>query len=389
MNPPVVLPDGTYRATAAVVDLDAIDHNLLAVRKRIPSSVEICAVVKADAYGHGAVPVSRTLEARGVEAFGVATVEEGIELREAGIRRPILLLGASSPGVEILRRYRLTPVIHSEEAAKRLLEETRAASGPPLPVHLKVDTGMGRLGILRDRWEAIVEALARGPGIRIEGIASHFSSAESDPGYTLGQIGRFDAAVEAARRHLGPGRLRLHIANSAGILNHPSRLYDLVRPGLVLYGVHPAPGLRERIDLRPAMTFQSRILAVRTLPEGSPISYGRTFRTRRRSRIAVLPVGYADGYRRDLSNRAHVLVRGVEAPVVGNITMDLTLADVTDIPGAGEGDEVILFGTSPTGNLPAEDLAERVGTIPYEILCGVGRRVPRLYRRGGRIVKAP
>jgi alanine racemase len=387
MNLPFPVPDGIYRATVAVIDLDAVADNLRSLRSLLPRSVAVCAIVKADAYGHGAVPVSRELEAGGVEAFGVATVEEGLELRRAGVGRPILVLGIGLSGIEAAQEHGLSPVIYSAAAAERISEAARRM-GKPLSVHLKIDTGMGRLGVLGDEWEAVLKDLQENPWIQVKGLATHFSSAESDPAFSRTQLDRFRKAVDQAEG-LCKDRLRqVHIANSAGLLNHPESVFTMVRPGLLLYGAYPEPGLRKKIRVRPAMTFKTRVLSVKSLPAGSPVSYGGTFRTERASRIATLPVGYADGYRRDLSNRGWVLLRGRKAPVVGTVTMDLTMIDVTDIPEASEGDEVILFGPAEGACLPVEELAERIGTISYELLCAVGRRVPRIYTRGGKIVDA-
>lgn len=386
LEPPV--PDGIYRGTVAVVDLDAIAHNLRALRSLLPPSVAICAIVKADGYGHGAVPVSKELEARQVEAFGVATVEEGLELRRAGIERPILVLGAGLSGIEAAQKHGLTPVVYSPGTATAV---SRAAQGikKPLSVHLKLDTGMGRLGFLQERWKPALEELLGNPWIRVEGIATHLSSAESDPDFTGLQLDRFEETAEQIRRLCSGCVQWVHAANSAGILNHPESLYSMVRPGLLLYGAYPEPGLRAKITLRPAMTFKTRVLYVKSLPSGSPVSYGQTYRTQRASRIATLAAGYADGYRRDLSNRGRVLIRGCKAPVVGNVTMDLTMVDVTEVPDASEGDEVILFGPSGGNCLPVEDVAEAACTISYEILCGISRRVPRIYSRSGQIADVP
>ena len=387
MNPPHPVSPGIYRATLATVDLDAIAHNLHEIRSLLSHSTAVCAVVKADAYGHGAVPVARELEARGVDSFSVATVEEGLELREAGIRKPILVLGLGSSGVEQALDHELTPVVHNRESAKNVSEAARKAERP-VPVHIKLDTGMGRLGLFPEGLDPILDVLRRDPRIRIQGIASHFSSAESDPLFTRAQRERFQEALGRTEGLLGTGIEQIHMANSAGILNCPEGAYTMVRPGIILYGVYPETGLASKIRLKPAMTFKTHVLDVKSHPAGSPVSYGQTFRTERPSRIATLPVGYADGYRRDLSNRGFVLVRGVRAPVAGTVTMDLTLVDVTDIPGVEQGDEVVLFGKTGQGSLPVEELAETINTIPYELLCAVSKRVPRLYCRSGETAAA-
>ena len=388
MNSPLSLPNGIYRATLAVIDLDAIADNLRALRSLLPGSVAICAIVKADAYGHGAVPVSRELETRGVEAFGVATIEEGLELRQAGIERPILVLGLGFSGIEEAQDHRLEPVIYSPGTAERVSRTARRTK-KPLSVHLKIDTGMGRLGLLGEEWSGVLEDLLENPWIEVQGIATHFSSADSDAAFTRTQLARFKEAVDRAGGTRKPPAKQIHAANSAGLVHHPESVFTMVRPGLLLYGAYPEPGLREKVTVRPAMTFKTQVLYVKSLPPGSPVSYGRTFHTKRTSRIATLPVGYADGYLRDLSNRGWVLIRGREAPVVGNVTMDLIMVDVTEIPDVSEGDEVILFGPTEGNCLPVEDLAGEIDTISYELLCAVSRRVPRIYTRGGKIVDAP
>jgi alanine racemase len=388
MNPPLPVPEGIHRATLAVVDLDAVTHNLRAFRNLLPPAVAICAIVKADAYGHGAVPVSKELEAQKVEAFGVATVEEGLELRRAGIQRPIMVLGYGFSGIEAAQEHQLAPVIYSPGTAKRVSEAARRMK-KPLSVHLKLDTGMGRLGFLPDQWRPALEELRGNPWIHLEGIATHFSSAESDPDFTRTQIDRFEEVAGQIRQVCDGEGPRLHAANSAGTLCHPESVHSMVRLGLMLYGAYPEPGLKAKVTVKPAMTFKTHVLFVKSLPAGSPISYGQTFHTERTSRIATLAVGYADGYRRDLSNRGWVLIRGHKAPVVGTVTMDLTMVDVTDVPDVSEGDEVTLFGPAGGTSLPVEDLAEEIGTISYELLCAVSRRVPRVYTRRGKVVDVP
>ena len=301
---------------------------------------------------------------------------------------PWLTSGAARSGASVRTAHRLAPEIYSPGMAERVSQAARRIK-KPLSVHLKIDTGMGRLGLLEDEWKGILEDLQRNPWIEVQGIATHFSSADSDAEFTRTQLARFKEAVERAGGIREPPTRQIHVANSAGLVNHPESVFTMVRPGLLLYGAYPEPGLREKVTVRPAMTFKTHVLYLKSLPPGSPVSYGRTFHTKRASRIATLPVGYADGYRRDLSNRGWVLIRGLEAPVVGTVTMDLTMVDVTDIPDVSEGDEVILFGPTKGACLPVEDLAEEIGTISYELLCAVSGRVPRIYTRGGKIVDAP
>ncbi len=386
MNPPLPVRQGIHRATFAIVDLDAIAHNLREIRSLLPPGTAVCPVVKADAYGHGAVPVARELERLGTESFGVATVEEGVELRQAGIQRPILVLGMGPNGHAEALENELIPVIHSPELAGQISEAARKRK-KPVPVHIKLDTGMGRLGLFPEQAAPVVAELRENPWIRIQGVASHFSSAESDPEFTGLQMDRFRRSLKEDAL-LGSDEVQVHIANSAGVLNLPEGPHTMVRPGIILYGVYPDRGLEDKIRLEPVMTFKTHVLAVKEHPAGSPISYGQTFRTSRPSRIASLPVGYADGYRRDLSNRGCVLVRGTRAPVSGTVTMDLTMADVTEVAGASAGDEVVLFGRTEQGRLPVEEVARTIDTIGYELLCAVSRRVPRIYMRHGKILDA-
>jgi len=381
-TPPVPLPPNIHRPTVAVIDLDALAHNLREIRKRLAAGTRVCAVVKADAYGHGAVTVSRELERLGVECFAVATVEEGVELRDAGVRRPILVLGIGESGARESLERGLTPVIYSRACARRIAEAARE-TGRDVSVQIKLDTGMGRVGLLRDEWFPVAEELLANPHVRLEGFLSHYSSAESDPEFTRAQTERFREALDQGLRLSASAEQQVHLCNSAGILKGPEIVGNMVRPGILLYGAYPARHLADRIPLRPVMTLRTRVLQVKTLPPGRPVSYGQTFHTARTSRIATLPLGYADGYRRDFSNRGWVLIHGGTAPVVGTVTMDLTMVDVTDLPETREGDEVVLFGRSGDRILRVDDLAEKIGTIPYEILCGVSRRVPRVPWGGG------
>jgi len=389
-TPPFPLPPGVHRPTLAIIDLDALAHNLSEIRRVLPRPMGVCAVVKADAYGHGAVAVGRELEALGVESLAVATVEEGIELRRGGVRAPVLVLGIGRSGTEEALEHDLTPVVYSEASARRVMEAAARARGRDVRVQVKLDTGMGRVGLPEDGWVAVAEERLAAPRIRLEGWLTHYSSAESDPDFTRTQARRFRAALERAARLPSCGGEQVHIASSAGILCGEEIAGNLVRPGILLYGAFPDPGLADRADLYPVMTFRTEVMQVKTLPPGSPVSYGQTFRTRRRSRIATLPVGYADGYPRRLSNRGAVLIHGERAPVAGTVTMDLTMVDVTDLPEVREGDEAVLFGRTGTGaTLRADEVARAVGSIPYELFCAVSRRVPRVCTRGGRAVDGP
>ncbi len=380
-TPPIPLPPGIHRPTLAVIDLDALAHNLRQIRGCLPAGTGVCAVVKADAYGHGAVPVSLELERLGVDSFAVATVEEGVELRDAGVRLPILVLGIGGSGAREALEKGLTPVVYSPACAERIARAAGEA-GRDVSVDIKLDTGMGRVGLLPDEWLPVAERLLEEPHVRLGGLLSHYSSADTDPEFTRLQTERFRQALDRGRRLDPRTGKRIHVANSAAVLSGQGIAGDTVRPGILLYGAYPARYLMDRIPLRPVMTLRTEVLQVKTLPPGSPVSYGQTFHTRRTSRIAVLPLGYADGYRRDFSNRGKVLIHGETAPVVGTVTMDLTMVDVTDLPETREGDEVVLFGAAGDRVLRVDDLAETIGTISYELLCGVSRRVPRVLRGG-------
>lgn len=374
----------SLRPTTAHIDLGALRHNLAQVR-RLAGAREVIAIVKADAYGHGAVPVARALAAEGVTRFGVALVEEGRVLREAGVRGEILVLGGfvEDQAAEIVELGLTATIFHAGHADA--LNEAARRAGRAAPVHAKIDTGMGRLGFAVDAAPDAVAALARCAFLRLEGLMTHFADADlADPAYAREQVARFDAVAETVRRAGVRIPIR-HAANSAAVMAASWRsagggpLYDAVRPGLMLYGVHPGPAVGSGVDLRPVLSLTTRILLLKRVPPGMPISYGRTFVTRRDSLIAVLPIGYADGYPRALSNAGRVLVRGRAAPVVGRVCMDLTMVDVTDVPGAAEGDEAVVIGAQGAAAITAEDVAAGAGTIAYEILCGIGPRVPRRY----------
>jgi alanine racemase len=365
------------RPTRAVVDLSAIARNYRLLEERAGAGVEVIPVVKADAYGHGAVPVARRLEQEGAGTFAVAIAEEGVELRRGGVAGEILLLNFSDPAdVALHRAYRLTPTLHDLAQAEAFARAAEAATAP-LPFHVKLDTGMGRLGIQPRDIGAFVEILRRAPALSVRGVFAQLSAAE-DPGSpaTPREVQGFSEGVAALRAAgLEPGLV--HLANSAGVLGHPESRFSAVRPGLALYGVPPSERFAEEA-LAPAMTLETRIMAVREFPPGTPLGYGGTFVTRRPSTIAVLPIGYHDGLRRSFSGRVSVLLRGREAPIIGAVSMDLTLVDVTDC-GASEGERIVCLGEDSGRRLTAWDLARAAGTIPYEILCGIGPRVQRTW----------
>jgi alanine racemase len=370
---------GKIRPTEARIDLGALAHNTRSLREVIGPEVGIIAVVKADAYGHGAVPVARMLEGLGVKGFGVATVEEGVELRQAGIRAAVLVMGAAfgREHGEVIQ-HELTPMVGVDEDVERFARAARKAGRLRFGIHVKVDTGMTRLGVTHHRFESFLRHCARHPTVRVDGLATHFASAElEDPAPTEQQLRRFIGCLDQARA-MGADPQVIHAANSAAAIRFPRTRFDLVRPGLVLYGAHPGPAVPE-LDLRPVISLQTRINALRRVPAGTGVSYGATHVTTRETLVATLPVGYADGYPRTLSNRAQVLVRGRRAPLVGTVCMDLCMVDVTDVPGVQVGDRVLLLGGDGEEIIRPRDLAGWAGTIPYEVLCGISRRVPRAY----------
>lgn len=373
LRPRLQSAEVSLRATRAEILLDAIAHNLRVVRDAAPSC-KILAVVKADAYGHGVVPVARRLQAEGVDGFGVALAEEGLELREAGIDRAILVLNGINGGAhrEIIEAG-LTPVVY--EIAEASAFHT-VSGGRPIDVHLKVDTGMGRLGVPHFELTAFLRELRRFPSIRIVGLMTHLSTADFDPAFVAEQLAVFRHAEGLVRR-FGHQPSVLHAANSAAVFRHPETHFDWVRPGISIYGYAGSDSID--VPLRPAMRWRTEVLRVRTLRPGESAGYGRTFRATRDTRLATIPLGYGDGLLRSASNRGHVLIRGVRCPIVGNISMDLTTIDVSQVPDVVIGDEALLLGEQQGAVVDARDLAKAAGTIPYEVLTNISRRVPRIY----------
>ena len=369
-----------FHATIAEIDLEALMHNYRTLRQLLAPSVKVLAVVKADAYGHGAVPVSRRLEELGVDFLGVATVQEGVEIRQAGVQSPIIILSGVYPEeMGDVLHYELTPMLFRLETAEILSAEAKKIE-KTIPVHLKVDTGMGRIGVHYQDVTGFVTTLRNYENLKIEGVASHFATAdEEDASFVEEQLQRFSWSVEQLGK-IGVTPTYCHVANSAALFRQPAAHFNVVRPGIMLYGSYPSPLFREKISLRAVMSWKSRVADLKSVPAGFPISYGRTYVADRASRIAAIPVGYADGYSRLLSNRGEVLIKGRRAAVVGRVCMDWTMVDVTQIPDVGVGDEVVLLGRQMDEAITAEELSERIGTIPYEVLCSVGKRVPRIYR---------
>lgn len=365
------------RPTRAVVDLDAIAENFRALEVRAGGPGRVFPVVKADAYGHGALPVAGRLAREGAVRFAVALAEEGLALREGGIEGEILLLSSGDPSdAAELARHRLTPSLYDPGQARAMSESARALPAP-LPVHVKLDTGMGRLGFRPEQMSELVALLRASPALKVTGIFTQFARAdEPESEATRGQLAAFRLGV-AAFRNAGIDPGLVHAANSAGALWLSSARFDAVRPGLALYGISPADRTGAT-PLRPALSLETRVLSIKTLPAGSPVGYGGTFVTARKTDVAALPIGYHDGLRRSLSGGSHVLMQGGNAPIIGAVSMDLTLVDVTDC-GARPGDRAVVLGRVGAAEVTAWDLARAAGTVPWEILCGIGARVPRVY----------
>ena len=368
----------SHRPTVAIVDLDAIAHNFREVVRCVDGR-KILAVVKAEAYGHGAIIISRRLLALGADMLGVALVEEGLALREAGITAPILVIGPLlKDQAEAVTVAGLTPVVFDISMAQALSRSAKK-HGVKVNLHVKIDTGMGRIGISPEAAPDFIRELSSCGNIVVEGLMTHFADADlCDKQFASKQIGRFEALL----KNLNALGIRIpvrHAANSAAVLDYHQALLTMVRPGLMLYGYSPLEEHTTGVDLWPALSLVTRVTFVKKVQVDTPISYGRTFITKKDSVIATLPIGYADGYSRSLSNKGEAIVRGRRVPVVGRVCMDMCMLDVTDVPGVQEGDEVVLIGKQGSEHITADDIADITGTIAYEVLCGISDRVPRIY----------
>jgi alanine racemase len=370
------------------IDLDALVHNIAEVRRLVGEELGVLFVVKADAYGHGAVEVSRVAVRSGVDMLGVATLQEGIELRQAGIDAPILIL---SPPMESetpdIIEYDLSCTVPSLSIA-RSLSRAAGGRGKSATVHVEIDTGMGRSGVELEDAVPFVTAVSKLPDLVLEGLFTHFPSSDDDPVYTRDQVERFLALV-ARLSAKGVTVPLVHAANSGAVLGVSEsfeRPLNVVRPGLMIYGLRPSGDVGTGTDLEPVMSFKARIAQIRDLPEGHPVSYGRTYVAPGPMRVAVIPVGYGHGMSFRLSNRGEVLIRGERAPIIGRVTMDATMADVSAVANAEVGDEVVIFGRQGDRGISVDEIAEQVGTINYEIICGIGKRVARVYVRSGETI---
>ncbi len=376
-----------YTRVYAKIDLDAAEWNMREMRANLTEGAGIIAVVKTDGYGHGAAPIAKAVDPYAA-GYAVATVEEARNLQCHGITKPVLILGAVHPGCSReLVRYGIRPSVFTLRQAEALSEAARAL-GKTAEFHLAVDTGMSRIGVSCDAAGADLAARIAGlPGLHLEGVFTHFAQAdEADKTPARRQLGRYREflAMLAARGISVPIR---HISNSAGILELPEAHFDMVRAGISLYGLYPSDeAARDRVRLRPVLSLRSFVTYVKEIPEGAKVSYGGTFTAKHPMRIATIPVGYGDGYPRNLSGKGCVLIRGKRAPILGRVCMDQFMADVTDIPGVQEDDPVTLIGEDGGERIPVEELAETGGGFHYEIVCDIGKRVPRVYVRGGQVL---
>jgi alanine racemase len=368
-----------FHPTFATVDLAALAHNFSQIRKCLPPRCLVMPVVKANAYGHGAIETARTLIQQDVCQLAVFSIEEALALRQAGITVSIMVLGPFfQQQVEDLIAHRLTPVVSDLSLLEVLAHATRSRT-TPYPIHLKVETGMNRLGLTQDDLEILFTKHAFPSSLSLEGLMSHL--ADSDGGSldaTDEQIVRFNRALKLVREG-GYEVPLVHLSNSASIIRFPSAHYTMVRPGIMLYGYHTLPSTISVPDLQPVLSLTTCIAQLRLIQPGDRVSYNGTFIARRSTRIAVLPIGYADGLNRRLSNRGVVLIRGQRVPIVGLVCMDMVMVDVTTVPDATVGDEVVLIGQQGAEKITAKDIAEWTGTIPYEVLCAISSRVPRQY----------
>lgn len=361
------------------INLDAIARNVRLIRKQA-GAAHVLVVVKADAYGHGAVETARAVIEAGASFLGVGDSGEAIELRTAGVTSPILVLGSLIPGeIEPVITHDIAITVHSSQKIQMLAQIAQALKRRPR-VHLKIDTGMGRLGALPSRAIELLTEIAASESLELEGLSTHLASVDPESPRTREQMELFARIVKEAEEK-GIRIPYRHAENSLALFHGPEGTFNLVRPGGAVYGILHGSPRENDCGLEPALTLKSQVVFLKDVPEGSAIGYAGTFTTRRPTRIAILPIGYNDGYRFALGNRGQALVRGKRAPVVGRVSMDYTTVDVTDIPDVTVGDETVLIGRQGEGRIGANELAEAAGTIPYEILCGLGKRVRRVYQK--------
>jgi alanine racemase len=372
--------------TWAEIDLDAIAFNVEQFRQHIGPGAEVIAVVKANAYGHGAALVAQAALEAGARRLAVHRAIEGVELRRAGIKAPVLIMGYTpAEGADMIVEHRLTPSLITLEFAQALSGRA-AAAGVKIPVHVKVDTGMSRYGLMPEEVIAFIQALRALPGIMLEGLFTHFATADSlDQTYVRQQLALFKQVLFAIQQ-IGFQPPLVHACNSAATMQLPEAHFNAVRIGIAMYGMHPSSEWPPVFEIRPALTLKSRVSRVRELPAGAGVSYGRTYITSKPTGAALVPVGYGDGYHRILSNKGEVLIRGQRAPILGRVCMDQFVVDINHIPGVRQDDEVVLVGRQGQGEIRAEEVAALAGTINYEVTTSLLPRVVRIYRRAGEII---
>ena len=372
-----------YRPTWADIDLGAIEHNYTQVKRLVGKDVMLMVVVKANAYGHGTVEISQVLEKMGVNYLGVATTDEAVRLRDHGIKTPILILGSTlQEEVKIAKDRDITITLCSREILSEIkrLAKNEEPGDLKIKVHVKVDTGMGRIGVWHEDALDFVKEVSAEKCVTLEGIYTHFSSAGRDEFFTSYQIESFERLLASIEKSWIKIPLR-HAANSIATVDFKRSYLNLVRPGLIIYGMYPKHTFPKMIKLKPAMSLKTKVVFIKDIPAGRSNSYGRTFISQKSTKIATLPIGYADGYNRGVSNKAEVLVRGQFAPVVGKVTMDQTMIDVGRIKGVKIGDEVVLIGKQGRHEIRVEKLSRLAGTIAYDFICGISNRVPRIYSK--------
>ena len=368
-----------HRPTWVEIDLNALRHNLLAIRKWVGPQIKILGIVKADAYGHGDYEVSRVLLNNGVEMLGIAILEEGIQLRDEGIKAPLLLLGGIfEEQIDSIMHYDLIPTVYDLKLAE-VLSKKATYFNKKLKVHVYVDTGMGSIGVKYDKAVEFVKFVKNMKNLFIEGIFTHCSSSdEKDSAFTNLQIKKFRDVLTALDSMKVCIPLR-HMANSGAILGYPEAYFNMVRPGLSLYGLYSSEDISRDIGIRPVMSFKTRIIHIKNMESGDVVGYGRTYRITKPTRVATLPLGYDDGYNRLFSNQGEVIIRGKKASIVGRVCMDQCFIDVTNIKDVSVGDEVVLYGSQAQESIPIESIAKQLNTIPYEVTCSISKRVPRIY----------
>ena len=381
--------DYKFNRSWAEVSLDNIAHNVREIRRITEKKTEIMGVVKADAYGHGVMETVKTLLDNGVTRLAVSMLDEAIQLRKNGITVPILILSYTDPArADEIVQYDVTQTVFSHDLAEAL-SQAGVKSHKNVKIHIKIDTGMTRVGFMPG-YSAVKNVLqiSKLPRIVVEGLFTHFASAdEKDKSYTYMQFERFMSICSELNR-IGLYIPIKHVANSAAVIEFPEMHLDMIRPGIIMYGLYPSDEVdKSKIHLKPAMQLKSNVILVKDVEENTCISYGRRYVTKCRSKIATIPIGYADGYSRLLTNKARIFINGQYAPVVGSICMDQCMVDITGLDcDVAVGDEVVLFGTQGENSIPVEEIAHKIGTINYEIVCIVGKRIPRVYMKNGKVL---